>query len=712
MNCKRTARLLLLILVLFLLPARLIAEDGADADPVGGTMRTAKQANVRKEPAKSAVRIDTLDPHERVVVLDETTEAGERWAHIRIIKNGREGYVLVNLLEPIPTPTPTPEPTPVPTPSPTPTPSPVPTPTPTPEPTPVPWPSGQPDDYRTVSQANLRRKPSTDSILLQTVLRHAPLRILSTIDAEGESWAYVRLRRGGREGFIMMSLLEPMPDPTPTPEKTSAAKATPKPDAVGRVAAHEGVTPVPLNALPGEVPLGEPHVYRALRVVNIRETPDGPLLDRVAADTQLTGASTVASEDGREWVHVRSGEHNKEGYVLAEMLKQIRPFVLTPVQEEAVLEKYPVVSFDPIADIRLQIPFTYTSEELAKYSTIRAGDKSRVVEDIRERLYVLGFYRSRHAGMLYTESTAEVIGEFQRACGLEPTGEADPLTQALLFDERIAAIAKENAPSSLAYLNNREMPIYIQRVHVGSWAYHGAIQVCVKNQTTARLTAFGLTVIPYKNDGNFAEPAETFAEEAVKEYDLRNISVPAGLGYSDFEIEDQADYEYEFPHYFIITERENYIKGAQLAVRWYRVGGRTVTVDDDQLVFFPAGKLQNGLRIHTLPIPVSLDDQQEAAKWSLGGETRYVLPCWQEHYNLPQGAYLLSVEDGGPLAEAGLETGDVIVGIGDETILGDATLRRAKGSMKAGESRVLVFWRNGQYLSTELIRPRESNALR
>ena len=362
MNCTRTARILLLILVLFLLPARLIAEDGADADPVGGTMRTAKQANVRKEPAKSAVRIDTLDPHERVVVLDETTEAGERWAHIRIIKNGREGYVLVNLLEPIPTPTPTPEPTPVPTPSPTPTPSPVPTPTPTPEPTPVPWPSGQPDDYRTVSQANLRRKPSTDSILLQTVLRHAPLRILSTIDAEGDSGAYVRLRRGGREGFIMMSLLEPMPDPTPTPEKTSAAKATPKPDTVGRVAAHEGVTPVPLNALPGEVPLGEPHVYRALRVVNIRETPDGPLLDRVAADTQLTGASTVASEDGREWIHVRSGEHNKEGYVLAEMLKQIRPFVLTPVQEEAVLEKYPVVSFDPIADIRLQIPFTYTSE--------------------------------------------------------------------------------------------------------------------------------------------------------------------------------------------------------------------------------------------------------------------------------------------------------------------------------------------------------------
>ena len=54
----------------------------------------------------------------------------------------------------------------------------------------------------------------------------------------------------------------------------------------------------------------------------------------------------------------------------------------------------------------------------------------------------------------------------------------------------------------------------------------------------------------------------------------------------------------------------------------------------------------------------------------------------------------------------------MIVGIGDTTILGDATLRKARGQIKPGESALLVFWREGAYYSTELIRPMESAALK
>ena len=65
-----------------------------------------------------------------------------------------------------------------------------------------------------------------------------------------------------------------------------------------------------------------------------------------------------------------------------------------------------------------------------------------------------------------------------------------------------------------------------------------------------------------------------------------------------------------------------------------------------------------------------------------------------------------------PAADAGLREGDVIVGIGDQTILGAATLRKARGQIKAGESAVCVYWREGTYYTTEIIRPKASSALK
>ena len=693
---------LCLALGLCCLPACVRAE-GQAVTAESAVQRTAKQANLRKNPGKDALLVERLDPHTRVEILEQSEQDGEVWAHIRVMRTGHEGYMLLSLLEPIPTPTPSPTPTPVPTPTPEPTPTPVPTPSPTPEPTPVPWPEGQADDYRTVKQANLRRKADTESVLIETMGRHAPVRILSTIEADGQTWAYIRARRTGREGFVLMDLLEPQPERTARPTRAPAGQET----------AEAPDEPQQLAMLSGETAYEETHVFRVLALTNIREQPAGALLDRVSIGTRLTALSSVEAEDGSLWIHVRAGSRSREGYIQAAFLKQIRPVQLTPVSEEAVLEKYPVRSLNPIEDVRSRIPFTYTQEELSPYQTIRAGDRADIVERIRERLYELGYYRKRNTGKVYTRSTADVIAAFQRDCGLSPTGEADPHTQALLFDPRIVTIAKDDSPEKLTYLNNREQPIYIQRAEVGSWDYHGAIQVCVKNQTASRMTAFGLVVIPYKKNGSLADAADTYAEECLREYTLRNLSVPAGLGYSDFEVEENADWEFTYPHYFIITrERHNYFSGAQVAVKWYRVGGHTVTVDDDQLVFFPAGEISNSLLIHTLPIPVSADEQHEASAWSLGCDSHYILPVWQEHYGLPQGAYLSQVDEDSPLSDAGLQAGDVLVAIGETAILGDATLRKARASMEPGSSALVVFWRDGAYYSSELIRPEEDAALK
>ena len=61
-----------------------------------------------------------------------------------------------------------------------------------------------------------------------------------------------------------------------------------------------------------------------------------------------------------------------------------------------------------------------------------------------------------------------------------------------------------------------------------------------------------------------------------------------------------------------------------------------------------------------------------------------------------------------PLYNSGLQEGDILVGIGDQTILGDMTLRLARASFEPGEIKTVYFWRDGQYYSTEMMRP-ESN---
>ena len=91
----------------------------------------------------------------------------------------------------------------------------------------------------------------------------------------------------------------------------------------------------------------------------------------------------------------------------------------------------------------------------------------------------------------------------------------------------------------------------------------------------------------------------------------------------------------------------------------------------------------------------------------MGIVTRYVLPVYQAHYSLPQGAFVKSVEMNSPAELAGVKEGDVIVGVGNVTILGDATLRKARGQIAPGESAPLYFWRDGQYYKTDIVRPED-----
>lgn len=567
---------------------------------------------------------------------------------------------------------------------------------------------------QTSKQANLRKLPNKKSDKLETLKKASVLTVISVSEINGENWAYVRTK-GGREGYILYELLEPVP--TPTPEPTATPTPTPSPEPTATPDA-DSETPAPTaakNAVQDETVYDEPRLVRTLKRANLRKKPDGSRLGEIAADTALTAVGEV-EKDGELWLHIEKGKNNKEGYMLAELVRQVKPVELIPVTEGEVRALFPVVGRDPIAEIKNEIPFTYTEEELAQYHTLNVGDRNADVLALRKRLYELGYYAKPNENALYTESTADVVRMFQQDCGLEETGTADPYTQALLFDDRM--LAREGSAQEVTYLQNKAQPLYIQRAEITSYSFYGSVQVSVRNNTSGKLTEFGLKIIPNMSDGELVDMADTFAEQIEKEYNLDSIAVARGNSYSDFETNGKAplyndpdDYEepeigevYIYPHHFQVSYKQ-YFTGAQVAVSWYRAAGRNVYVDDDQMVFVSVGKGTDELMTYTLPIAISDSQREEARKWEMGIVTRYVLPVYQDYYNLPQGAYLRSVEEGSPAQEAGLQEGDIIVGIGEQTILGDMTLRLSRASFAPGDIQTVYFWRDGQYYTTEMMRP-------
>ena len=567
---------------------------------------------------------------------------------------------------------------------------------------------------QTSKQANLRKLPSTKSDKLETLKKGSVLTILSVSEINGENWAYVRAK-SGREGYILYALLEPVPTPTPEPTATPTPTPSPEPTATPEPGSETPAPTAAPNAVLDETVYDEPRLIRTLKRANLRKKPGGGRLGEIAANTALTAIGEV-EKDGELWLHIQKGKSNKEGYMLAELVRQVKPVELLPVSEGEVRALFPVVGRDPIADIKNEIPFTYTEDELAQYHTLDVGDRNADVLALRKRLYTLGYYAKPNENALYTESTADVIKMFQKDCGLEETGTADPYTQALLFDDRM--LAREGSAQEVTYLQNKAQPLYIQRAEITSYSFYGSVQVSVRNNTNGKLTAFGLKIIPNMSDGELVDMADTFAEQIEKEYNLDSIAVARGNSYSDFETNGKAplyndpdDYEepeigevYIYPHHFQVSYKQ-YFTGAQVAVSWYRAAGRNVYVDDDQMVFVSVGKGTDELMTYTLPIAISDSQREEARKWEMGIVARYVLPVYQDYYNLPQGAYLRSVEEGSPAQEAGLQEGDIIVGIGEQTILGDMTLRLSRASFAPGDIQTVYFWRDGQYYTTEMMRP-------
>ena len=74
----------------------------------------------------------------------------------------------------------------------------------------------------------------------------------------------------------------------------------------------------------------------------------------------------------------------------------------------------------------------------------------------------------------------------------------------------------------------------------------------------------------------------------------------------------------------------------------------------------------------------------------------------QYRYDITEGAFVYSVEDGGPADQAGLQLGDVITAIDDTEITSLDDLTAARKSYTAGDTSTLTVYRQGETITLQL----------
>ena len=87
----------------------------------------------------------------------------------------------------------------------------------------------------------------------------------------------------------------------------------------------------------------------------------------------------------------------------------------------------------------------------------------------------------------------------------------------------------------------------------------------------------------------------------------------------------------------------------------------------------------------------------------LGISCQDVTEAVSQAYNIPVGAYIFSVTSGGAADQAGLQPGDVITGIQDQTITTTEELNAVKNQYKAGDTITLTYVRAGETKKVDVI---------
>ena len=93
-------------------------------------------------------------------------------------------------------------------------------------------------------------------------------------------------------------------------------------------------------------------------------------------------------------------------------------------------------------------------EEDVYYPPLIYGDEEQGVKDLQTRLFELGYYTGNISG-LYREGTQAAVKAFQEDYGLDPTGEADSDTQALMYEAKYRALKRNDSGEDVKRLQQR-----------------------------------------------------------------------------------------------------------------------------------------------------------------------------------------------------------------------------------------------------------------
>lgn len=77
----------------------------------------------------------------------------------------------------------------------------------------------------------------------------------------------------------------------------------------------------------------------------------------------------------------------------------------------------------------------------------------------------------------------------------------------------------------------------------------------------------------------------------------------------------------------------------------------------------------------------------------LSGQT--ITELWSQYYGVPQGFIVRNVEEGSAAAKAGIQVGDIIIGINDTTITSISEFNKIKAEYKAGDTITITLYRQG-----------------
>lgn len=83
----------------------------------------------------------------------------------------------------------------------------------------------------------------------------------------------------------------------------------------------------------------------------------------------------------------------------------------------------------------------------------------------------------------------------------------------------------------------------------------------------------------------------------------------------------------------------------------------------------------------------------------LGGET--ITELYSEYFGVPQGFIVRSVEEGSAADKAGIQVGDIVIGINDTTITSISEFNGIKSKFKAGDKITITLYRNGSKKNVE-----------